>query len=159
MQNKVDEKMEVHTVGGRGGSPRTPIDAFNSPIVTCLARSMAWTTCCWCWRHNTGHKRQSVNQTLAQITMHYCKSVCGKWEEKGWVHTDILTSVTKCIANALLSLVCVWVEVYVFPPATDHKLQIHGLPGYALQIQVFCNSSRNHKLPFQVYIFAYVLRV
>lgn len=45
---KGDEKMEVHTVGGRGGSPRTPIDAFNSPIVTCLARSMAWTTCCWC---------------------------------------------------------------------------------------------------------------
>lgn len=51
--------MEVHTVGGRGGSPRTPIDAFNSPIVTCLARSMAWTTCCWCWGHDTGNKHQS----------------------------------------------------------------------------------------------------
>lgn len=51
-QPKDDEKMEVHTVGSRGGSPRTPIDAFNSPIVTCLARSMAWTTCCWCCGHN-----------------------------------------------------------------------------------------------------------
>ena len=26
----------------------TPMMAFNSAIVTCLARSTAWATCCWC---------------------------------------------------------------------------------------------------------------
>lgn len=30
------------------GSPRTPMIAFNSVIVTCLARSTACATCCWC---------------------------------------------------------------------------------------------------------------
>ena len=33
---------------GRLGSPRTPMIAFSSVIVTCLARSTAWATCCWC---------------------------------------------------------------------------------------------------------------
>lgn len=27
----------------------TPIRLFSSPTVTCLARSTAWSTCCWCW--------------------------------------------------------------------------------------------------------------
>lgn len=38
-------------VGGGGGAEgrRTPMAAFRSLIVTCLARSTAWTTCCWCW--------------------------------------------------------------------------------------------------------------
>lgn len=42
-------KRGIHTVRGRLGSPRTPMMAFNSVIVTCLARSTAWATCCWCW--------------------------------------------------------------------------------------------------------------
>lgn len=33
--------------GGDGGL--TPIRLFSSPTVTCLARSTAWSTCCWCW--------------------------------------------------------------------------------------------------------------
>lgn len=41
-------KRGIHTVRGRLGSPRTPMIAFNSVIVTCLARSTAWATCCWC---------------------------------------------------------------------------------------------------------------
>lgn len=38
-------------MGGGGGAEgrRTPMAAFRSLIVTCLARSTAWTTCCWCW--------------------------------------------------------------------------------------------------------------
>lgn len=43
----------IHTVGGRPGRPRTPMTAFSSAMVTCLARSTAWTTCCWCCRTNT----------------------------------------------------------------------------------------------------------
>lgn len=41
-------KRGIHTVRGRLGSPRTPMIAFNSVIVTCLARSTACATCCWC---------------------------------------------------------------------------------------------------------------
>lgn len=35
--------------------PRTPMMAFSSAMVTCLARSTACTTCCWCykWRSET----------------------------------------------------------------------------------------------------------
>lgn len=36
------------------GSPRTPMMAFSSVMVTCLARSTAWATCCWCWREQGG---------------------------------------------------------------------------------------------------------
>lgn len=43
-------KRGIHTVRGRLGSPRTPMIAFNSVIVTCLARSTACATCCWCCR-------------------------------------------------------------------------------------------------------------
>ena len=43
----------IHTVRGRLGSPRTPMIAFSSVIVTCLARSTAWATCCWCCRTQT----------------------------------------------------------------------------------------------------------
>ena len=32
----------------------TPMMALSSAMVTCLALSTAWTTCCWCCRHHTG---------------------------------------------------------------------------------------------------------
>lgn len=47
-------KMAIHTVRGRLESPRTPMMAFSSVIVTCLARSTACATCCWCWREWKG---------------------------------------------------------------------------------------------------------
>ena len=45
-------KLVIHTVGGRPGRPRTPMMAFSSVMVTCLARSTACATCCWCFENN-----------------------------------------------------------------------------------------------------------
>lgn len=52
-------KRGIHTVRGRLGSPRTPMIAFNSVIVTCLARSTACATCCWCCRDREVRPGQS----------------------------------------------------------------------------------------------------
>lgn len=65
-------KRGIHTVRGRLGSPRTPMIAFNSVIVTCLARSTAWATCCWCCgdrgaRSATGHPPDMVPPLLGPI--------------------------------------------------------------------------------------------
>ena len=35
--------------GGAGAGRLTPMRLFSSPTVTCLARSTACRTCCWCW--------------------------------------------------------------------------------------------------------------
>ena len=40
--------------------------AFRSLIVTCLARSTAWTTCCWCWGGGEGGMERGSPQPGVQ---------------------------------------------------------------------------------------------
>lgn len=47
-------------VGAEG--QRTPMAAFRSVIVTCFARSTAWTTCCWCWQGERREERVGTGQ-------------------------------------------------------------------------------------------------
>lgn len=61
-------KRGIHTVRGRLGSPRTPMIAFSSVIVTCLARSTAWATCCWCW--GQGPSPITVKSSSGQDPLH-----------------------------------------------------------------------------------------
>lgn len=55
MQEKEKEKLFTNTIRAKTERAHTPMIAFSSAMVTCLARSTACTTCCWCykWRSET----------------------------------------------------------------------------------------------------------
>lgn len=52
---RASEPMTHTKIRAKMERPRTPMMAFSSAMVTCLARSTACTTCCWCykWRSET----------------------------------------------------------------------------------------------------------
>ena len=54
-------------VGGGAEGRRTPMAAFRSLIVTCLARSTAWTTCCWCWGGERGGWRGAPPSPVCRV--------------------------------------------------------------------------------------------
>jgi hypothetical protein len=64
--------------------PRTPMMAFSSAMVTCLARSTACTTCCWCykWRSETEYNYLFSTQSeqlflTCPLTSITCKTAFG----------------------------------------------------------------------------------
>lgn len=95
--------------------------ALSSAMVTCLALSTAWTTCCWCWTNTNAQTQQTT------------------WDQR--VNTQILNSRHKANTNTGYTVLTemqtnqpnaklIYSTLYVHMTFVTHKQ--HELKGFCL---------------------------